>query len=312
MRRRQLLAATAASALAPFAALGQVPGTIRAATSAVEEFALPYYADQKGFFREAGLNVDLRLIVGGGVVTQALVAGALDVAVTNSGSMSLAYVHGLPLYLLAPCSLYSRAQPSAHIVVLKNSPIREAKDLIGKTIGVTTLHDMIQAAVMAWIDGHGGSAKDAKFFEVTNPQMQAALENNRIDAAAVVEPVFSRLSNTVTSIGLPYESVNNGNPFQTTGVIGYKPWVDANRSLAARFAQVILHTAEWANNHPAEVTPLLAQLSKIDPAILEAIHRVQYATKTDSLLMQPVIDKLARYDFLPRAFPASDMTLRDV
>jgi hypothetical protein len=28
--------------------------------------------------------------------------------------------------------------------------------------------------------------------------------------------------------------------------------------------------------------------------------------------MQPVIDKLARYDFLPRAFPASDMTLRDV
>lgn len=59
--------------------------TIRAATGAVEEFALPYYALQKGFFREAGLSIDLTIIPGDGAITQALSAGAVDVAVTNSG-----------------------------------------------------------------------------------------------------------------------------------------------------------------------------------------------------------------------------------
>ncbi|HEX3866664.1 MAG TPA: ABC transporter substrate-binding protein, partial [Gemmatimonadaceae bacterium] len=287
----------------------QTPVKIKAATGAVEEFALPYYAAQKGFFRDAGLDVDLTLIVGGGAITQALAAGAVDLAVTNSGSLASAHARGLPIYLLTPCSVFSEVQPIAHVLVPKNSAIRSAKDLAGKTIGVTTLRDMIQAAVMCWIDQHGGSAKEAKWYEIPSGEMAPALTTGRLDAVAIVEPFYTQLADKFTAIGLPYENMNGGKPFQTTGAIGYKPWVDANKDATRRFAQALLKTADWANKNSAEVTALLGQLTKVDPAVLAAYHRVTYSTSSDPRLMQPVVDAVAKYGFIPHSFPVSEMTL---
>ena len=309
MKRASFVALSAMASLCALPAVAQTPVKIRAATGAVEEFALPYYALQKGFFRDAGLDVDLTFIPGGGAITQALAAGALDLAVTNSGSLAAAHARGLPVYLLTPCSVFSQTQPIAHVVVPKNSPIREARDLAGKTIGVTTLRDMIQAAVMCWIDQHGGSAKDAKWFELTSGEIGPALSAGRLDAAAIVEPFYTQLADKFTNIGLPYQNMNGGKPFQTTGAIGYKPWVDVNRDATRRFVQALLKTADWANKNPAEVTTLLGQLTKVDPAALMAYHRVSYSTSSDPRLIQPVIDAVAKYGFISHAFPATEMVM---
>ena len=309
MKRASFVALSAMASLQAFPASAQTPVKIRAATGAVEEFALPYYALQKGFFRDAGLDIDLTFIPGGGAITQALAAGALDLAVTNSGSLAAAHARGLPVYLLTPCSVFSQMQPIAHVVVSKNSSIREAKDLAGKTIGVTTLRDMIQAAVMCWIDQHGGSAKDAKWFELTSGEIGPALSAGRLDAAAIVEPFYTQLADKFTNIGFPYQNMNGGKPFQTTGAIGYKPWVDANRDATRRFVQALLKTADWANKNPAEVTTLLGQLTKVDPAALMAYHRVSYSTSSDPRLVQPVIDAIAKYGFISHAFPATEMVM---
>jgi len=309
MKRASFVALSAMAPLGALPVIEQTPAKIRAATGAVEEFALPYYALQRGFFRDAGLDVDLTFIAGGGAITQALAAGALDLAVTNSGSLSSAHARGLPIYLLTPCSVFSPVQPIAHVIVPKNSPIREAKDLAGKTIGVTTLRDMIQAAVMCWIDQHGGNAVDSKWFELTSGTIGPALSAGRIDAAAIVEPFYTQLADQFTSIGLPYQNMNGGKPFQTTGAIGYKPWVDANRAATRRFTEALLRTADWANKNPVAVTTLLGALTKVDPAALTAYHRVTYATASDPRLMQPVIDAVAKYGFISHSFPAAEMTV---
>jgi NitT/TauT family transport system substrate-binding protein len=280
---------------------------IRASTGAVEEFALPYYAAQKGFFRDAGLTVDLTVIAGGGLVTQAVIGGALDFGITNSGSMSSAHVRGLPVYLLSPGGLYSTTSPIAHLVVAKNSPINDAAGLNGKTIGVSTLNDMVQAAAMLWLDKHGGDSRAAKWFEVKSAEMAAAVAVGRLDAAIMVEPGYTGAKDQLKLIGLPYEAVNNGKPFQTTGVIANKAWVEQNPGLARRVTQVMLRVADWANAHPAEEETLLAQLTKIDAAAIASYPRIPYATKYDSGLIQPVIDVIARYGFIPKSFPAAEL-----
>lgn len=67
MKRSHLLAlAGAPLAARALPAMAAAAATIRASTGAVEEFAQPYYAVQKGFFRDAGLTVDLSVIPGGG------------------------------------------------------------------------------------------------------------------------------------------------------------------------------------------------------------------------------------------------------
>ena len=49
----------------------------------VEEAALPYYAQEKGIFKAAGLNVQLTVLPNGGSVSSAILGGALDGGVTN-------------------------------------------------------------------------------------------------------------------------------------------------------------------------------------------------------------------------------------
>jgi NitT/TauT family transport system substrate-binding protein len=308
MNRSQFVAsAGAVAALGAFRPAAAAGTTIRLSTGAVEEFAQPYYAVQKGFFKDAGLTVELSILPGGGLVTQAVIGGALDAGVTNSGSMSSAHVRGLPIYWLFPGGVYSSASPIAHLVVAKNSPINNAAGLAGKVIGVTTLNDMVQATGMLWIDKHGGDSHASKWFEIKAAEMAAAIQVGRIDAAIVVEPTFSGAKDGFKVLGLPYEAVNNGKPFQTAGLIGNKTWVDANPDLTRKLVAVIAHTADWANHNPVEEVALLAQLTGVDPAAINSYPRVPYATKFDPGLVQPVIDVMVRYGFLPKAFSATDM-----
>jgi NitT/TauT family transport system substrate-binding protein len=308
MKRSQFSAlVTAAVTASTMPARAATSPALRAGTGGVEEFALPFYAIQKGFFRDAGLNVELSMFTGGGLVTQAVLGGALDFGVTNSGSVSSAHARGLPLYLLAPGGLYSQAAPIAHAIVAKESAINDAAGLNGKTVAVTTLNDMIQAAAMAWMEKRGGDPKSVRWFELTSSQMAPGILAGRLDGAIIVEPAYTAIKDQVKAIGLPYEAVNNGRPFQTTGVIANKAWVDANPDLARRVTQVMLHTAEWANRNPAEEAVLLAQLTKMEAAKIASIPRVAYATKNDPGLVQPVIDVIARYGFIPKSFPAAEL-----
>ena len=307
MNRSLFVASTSAAVAAGCLSRAEAATTIRAATGAVEEFAQPFFAQQKGFFRDAGLTVDVTTIPGGGLVTQAILGGAIDVGITNSGSMSSAHARGLPVYWLCPGGVYSGNSPIAHLVVAKNSPINDAAGLNGKTIGVSTLNDMVQATGMMWMDKHGGDSRTPKWFEIKAAEMMPAIAVGRIDASIMVEPGYSSVKDQVKVIGFPYEVVNNGKPFQTAGLIGNKAWVDANPDLTRKVVQVTLHTADWANKNPAEVVTLLAQLTKIDAAVIQSYPRIPYATKMDPGLIQPVIDLLAHFNFLPKAFPAAEL-----
>lgn len=310
MNRSGMLALTAAALGAPRVALAQSEGpVIRCASIGVEEGMLATYAAQKGFFKAAGLNVDFQPFSNGGSVAQAVLGGSLDIGVTNSGSLASAHARGVDLYLLACGGTYSRAEPIAHLAVNKTLGIKNAKDLTGKTLAVTTLRDMIQASVLAWIDGNGGDSKSVNFTELTAVQMPAAITSKRIDGAAIVEPIFTNAKNDVQDLGLPYSAVNAGKPFQTLGVVCNKDWADKNPALAKRVAAVIHETAKWANNprNRLEVEAILADATKIDPAVIASYPRVVFAESNSAGLVQPVIELMARYGILPRTFPASEL-----
>lgn len=300
-----LSAAALAAASAPVAA--QETATIRFGTVGVEEAALPYYAQEQGFFKAAGLDVALTVFPNGGSVTQGLAGGAIDVGVTNSGSMSLAHVRGLPIVLVACGALYSPAAPIAYLVVGKESGIRSARDLSGKTIGVSTLSDMIQASVMAWIDQNGGDSKAVRFIENPMSAMIATIGQRRIDGAAVVEPFYTNGKDDVTLLARPYEAVAHNRPFQTLGIVANKTWVDRNTATARRLARALGTAARWANRNHARCATLLASFTKMQPAIVDAIPRLEFAESNDPRYVQPVIDLLLHYNILPSGFPAAQL-----
>jgi NitT/TauT family transport system substrate-binding protein len=310
MKRSEMLALTAAAASAPAMASAQSDApVIRCAAVGVEEGMLPTYAAQKGFFKAAGLNVEFQTFSGGGAVTQAVLGGAIDVGATNSGSLASAHAHGVDVYLLACGALYTPGAPIAHLAVNKTLGVKNAKDLAGKTLAVTTLHDMVQACVQSWIDRNGGDSKAVNFTELTAVQMPAAIVARRIDGAAIVEPIFSSAKNDVQDLGQPYSAVADGKPFQTLGIVCNKNFGDKNPALVKRFATVIHDTAKWANNpkNHAEVASILAAVTKLDPAVVAGIPRIVFAESNSAAYVQPVIDLMFRYQILPQRFGAAEL-----
>jgi NitT/TauT family transport system substrate-binding protein len=85
MRRRRF----AASALTlPFAlvaapATAQALQNLRVAATPNDTYAEAYYALDTGFFRRAGLNVELTTLNNGAAVSSAVASGAIDVGVST-------------------------------------------------------------------------------------------------------------------------------------------------------------------------------------------------------------------------------------
>ena len=299
--KRSTVLALAGAAVASNALPARAQGlpAVRLGLVAVEEGAPAYYAQQRQLiYKQAGLDVELTMFSNGAAVAQGVVAGALDVGMTNSGSMSLARQRGLPLALIACCGLYTQASPLCHVSVGKNSGIRSAKDLAGKTMGISALKDMLHVSAMDWIDENGGNSKAVNFIEIPFPQMAAAILTRRVDAAAIVEPFFTRARNDLDMIGYNYVAVNNGKPFQTLGIVANANWIAKNTAAVSKFAGAIHAATKWANANHDEVVPLLAALTKMDSSVITAYPRVVFAERNNPEYVQPVIDMMVKYGVL--------------
>lgn len=309
MKRSAMITISAAAlGASSLPALGQTANPVRFGVVGVEEAALPYYAQEKGLFKAAGLDVALTMLPNGGAVTSAVLGGALDIGITNSGSMSSAFLRGLPLQMLACGAVYAPRSPISHLAVAKGG-ITTAKDLAGKTFAVSTLHDMIQATVLAWIEKHGGDWKAINFIEMPPPQMAAAIVAKRIDGAAIVEPFFTASKSDVSNLGYNYSAVNNDKPFQTLGIVVAKGYFEKNAATAKKVAGAIHEAAKWANNPKnfAEAGALLAAFTKVEPAIIAGYPRLSFAESNNPGLIQPVVDMLAKYSYIAHGFSAAEL-----
>jgi ABC-type nitrate/sulfonate/bicarbonate transport system substrate-binding protein len=310
MKRSTMISLSAAALSATAVpARAQSTETVRFGIVPVEEAAMAYYAQEKGFFKAQGVTVELSFLPNGGSVTQGILGNALDVGVTNSGSISTAFIRGLPLYLLACGAVYSPKSPIAHIAVDKNSGIKVGKDLNGKTLSVSTLKDMIQGTTLAWLEKNGGDPKTVNFVEMPPVQMAAAIMAKRIDAGVIVEPFYTSSKNDLFTVGYNYSAVNNDKAFQTLGIAASKDWFTKNPATGKKIATAIHEAAKWANDpkNAAECARMLAAYTKVDPAVIAGYPRLAFAEANSPALVQPVIDLLARYTFIPHGFSATEL-----
>jgi NitT/TauT family transport system substrate-binding protein len=207
--------------------------------------------------------------------------------------------------MIAPEAIYSNTELSAALVVGKDSPIRSAADLKGKTIAVSTLNTLFHTSVRNWIDKNGGSSPDVQFVEMPLSVHLPSLRSGRIDASASVEPWLSQMKGDVRVLGDPYSSV--ANRFMISCWVTSKTWRDTNRATLDTFRAVMRKTATWANRNPQLTPAILAKYFKVDLAVVQSIPRTQMGIQLDPKLLQPVIDMEYRYKLTAVQFPASDM-----
>jgi NitT/TauT family transport system substrate-binding protein len=305
MQRSTLLLALAALAATTSRAAAQTLTPIKVGTAPGWTLAEGYLAQSLGFLRAAGLDAELHPAQSGGLMTAAVIGGAIDVAVTNTGSVADAYSHGLPVALFAPSTLAIAGSPNSTLCVLRESPIRTARDLIGKTIALATLHDLQQAALMEWLTKNNGDIKATNYVEIPPPSMIVALKAGRIDAAVMSEFYSAVARPDARVLGRPYEAL--GPAIMTSGWIAKRTWLTENPTTAQRFSAAMRTTARWVAGHQTEMLGVMETVTGVPRATLDEMGRLSLGETLRVTQIQPIINAAAKYGFLPRAFPATDM-----
>ena len=151
------------------------------------------YAQKTGMFAKAGLDVDLQKFNSGSAVTAAVIGGAIDIGKSSIIPLINAHVHGVPLQIVASGELRLTNEPISGMIVKKDSPITSARDLVGKTVAVVALGDLTHTGVRAWLDQNGVNSKSVRYLELPSSAVLAALNDGRIDAANVSNPIFTQI-----------------------------------------------------------------------------------------------------------------------
>jgi NitT/TauT family transport system substrate-binding protein len=307
MKRAAFTALLAGTAAVPRIASAQAaaPTVIRIGTAPVESYALVYQGVERGFFKAAGLDVQIQSFSGGGGVMTAFAGGALDMGCANVGAQANAHIRGLPFSMIAGGGLYTSNSPTTVLAVAKNATFKTGKDLNGKTIGVSTLKDLQQASVMKWVDSNGGDSSTLKFIEIPVPEMAPAIQAGRIDGSCLLEPSLTFARNDVRILGKCYDAIAKTLAISTH--FASNEWLEKNTAAAQKFIVACRQTAQWANKNKAESGAIIEKISKIPAATVGEMNRVVYAENLDPAMIQPVIDATAHYKFLPKSFDVTEM-----
>jgi NitT/TauT family transport system substrate-binding protein len=286
-------------------AAADAPATIRVGATGNDTAAEVYYATELGFFKKRNLDVQIENLRNGAAEAAAVAGGALDIGEQNMVSMSNAHTRGLPFKFLAPAGEYVSAASTTNLLVAKNSSIKSAKDLNGKTIAVNALGDLTQIGAQAWIDKNGGDAATIHFIEMPPAEIGAAVARGTVAAGVVPEPSLTLAEPDTRVLGRPYDAI--AKRFVINGWFANASWIEKNSSAAKRFVEAIAEAGRWANAHHAESAKIFERHSKAEPAVIERMMRATYGSRFEPQSMQAVIDTAVRYKVLARSFPAGEL-----
>jgi NitT/TauT family transport system substrate-binding protein len=269
---------------------GGEPATLNVGVIPIADVAPLYLGMKKGFFEDEQLTIKPQLAEGGAAITPAVVSGDFQIGFSNTISLLIAASQNLPVEIISQGVLGGKTEEEAwaDLLVLKDGPIKDPKDLEGKTIAVNTLKNICEVTIKASLEPEGVAVDKLKFTEVPFPDMNAALEAKRVDGACVVEPFVSQ-GTAGAARGIDPFYVRTAPDLTVATYFTSKQYAEQNADVVDRFVTAINKSLTYAQSHPDEVRKVLLDYTEIPPEAVDAIKLPIWRPD----LNEPTIEKLA-------------------
>lgn len=270
----------------------ETPVTIKAGFIPVIDVAALYLGDEKGFFAERGIKLDIKTGQGGAALVPPVVSGEYQFAFSNIVSVLSGRAQGLPLKVIGAGSNSTgvRGKDVTMIRVREDSPIKTAKDLEGKKVAVNTLNNLLQMLGDVSVRAAGGDPAKVQYLEMPFADGVSALKKGTVDAMVTAEPFDTIPAQEGTRvIASPYPDMAEGS--MTTSVyFTSEQQLKKNPKLFAALREAIDQSLTYANEHSDEVRAQLAEFTQIDPKIREKVTLPTYKPEID----RPSIEKFVQ------------------
>lgn len=280
---------------------------VRMATSPTEAYAQPFYAKASGIFAKNGIDAQIQLLGTGAAVSAALAGGAIDVGVGTVVSIASAIQRGIPFVMIAPAELTTADAPTALLCVEKSSSIQSAKDLEGRTVAVPSLKQIVDLALLAWLEKNGVDSNKVQLIEVHFSEMGPGLDHGTFAAAMISEPSLSdALSHdSIRSIGNPYLAI--GPEYAGAGWVTTQLYQQKNPETVRKVADSLMAAAHWANTHRDQTAEIVSKVTKVPVATIEHESRTVYAESMQQAHLQIQLDAALKFGYITRPMTAAQL-----
>jgi sulfonate transport system substrate-binding protein len=250
---------------------------VRIALQPIPHFAPLYVAKEKGWLQEQflrqGAIVKWSSFPAGPPMNESFTFGEQDIGLMGDVPAIIGRAAGIDTRIIGRTS----SCPTALAVVVgKHSPISSPKDLRGKK--VATVRGSYAHHLLAIVLRNAGmTTDDIRFMHMSQGDIATALEKGEIDAAAVWEPLITRLCDQGTArVLVDGTGLKKG----ILVIVATKAFVDRDPVLVRKFLEVYERGREYIRENPREAARLLSYEMNLPPERLERV--------------------LARFDFDPR------------
>jgi NitT/TauT family transport system substrate-binding protein len=195
-----------------------------------------FLADERGYFREVGLEIALEAFQGGAAMIAPLSAGQIDVGggVLSTGLYN-AIARGVTLRAVAD---RSRENGSAGLLMRKelldSGRVRGPADLKGLRLALPADCIATEVTLMQWLGGYGVTLQDLDQTLLPFADLPAAIANGSVDMGTAPEPIVTRVGQLPG--GTVFQRLGTDlRPYRQSAVIFYSPAFAEERERATRF-----------------------------------------------------------------------------
>lgn len=283
--------------------------TVRVAVQAIADFSPVWLGVSHGFFNEQGITVT---IVPGTASSSGqiplLSSGQADMAATTATAALQAAGQGIPVSIVGGLTTFgtTAASDQSGLIVAKGSPIRSYPNLAGKTVAISGLKSVTQAAIEAAVAKAGSDPGSVKFIQIPMPNIASTVGSGGADAGFVVDPFLGAATSAGASvIGHPLSDVAPGEP--ATSLVATKEYASKDAATLKKFRAALAKAVAYCNAHPDEVLAATAKGAKVPLQLLKGSKNPVFDANVDPALLSKESKLLQTYGALENAVDPSSI-----
>ena len=272
-----------------------------------------YHGIDKGYFKDAGLDVQLVRVATGAAAVSAVASSQADIGWAATTVPIFARSNGVNVKAFMTAD---QEGPPDHygtfIDASARSGVNSFADLKGKTVMINAFGTAGELAIRDRLQKAGVSWDDVKKVTVPFPQMQAALELGNADVAITIQPMHASImaNKAIGAKVLDVGTLSDSHTKAATASVYFASdeWLAKNEKVALAFGRAFLRAQKEVHADPKLRLELVMKIAGMDEVTAQTVPEAWFETLAITKeAATPAFDTLVRTGMMTKTFPVEDV-----
>lgn len=228
-----------------------------------------YVAIENGYFKDIGLEVELvDTIAGGSTATQLVHGNNVQGGLLSIMAIINAVENGLDIIGVTDIQSATNQAPLENFYVRKDSNIKKAEDLKGKTIAVNLMNSSFHYTVLYYLEQNGIKENEVSFVEIPFSEQILSLENKRVDMIGLMVP-YNGMARDNEDFELLFDAVDVFGEKQFTLHIVNTEYAAKYPEQIKLFVRGIVEATEWIMSNQESAKTIISKYTGIDAKYID-------------------------------------------